>query len=413
MPLAVSIACLVAFAWLATRALEPVAAVGATFAYALMPGAYGWLVAGGGLTRGLGLLFAILAAGLVSRRDDRPSFVIPVVAGVLLGLSALSHPQAAVFGVVACVVLSWRTPVRPWLVQLGLAAGAAAVVLLPWLLWVSATHGLAAVVAAGNRLEPAVGLIRMVNFRFSGALFMDVIGVVGVVGLVACIWRREFRIPALLAATYLAGAGGGEFLATVPWALLAGIGFAVLAEVAAASLAGAPHALARMLAFGLLGAALFLALIGSVGSFVDRSSKLHPMPADRISAMEWLSTGTPEGTVILVPTDEVWGYDDVSEWLPAFAHRHSLGTVQGSEWLGSDGFEAQLANHEQVLDCAHQTVACYSDIDSDAWIFVPKGEVAGPFSASDCCPALRETLEDAGYEIVYDEAGATIARPGD
>ena len=53
--------------------------------------------------------------------------------GVLLGLSALSHPQAAVFGVIACLVLSWRRPARPWLLQVAIAAAAAVVVVLPWL----------------------------------------------------------------------------------------------------------------------------------------------------------------------------------------------------------------------------------------------------------------------------------------
>ena len=156
--------------------------------------------------------------------------------------------------------------------------------------------------------------------------------------------------------------------------------------------------------------ALFLALIGSLGSVVDRSSKLHPMPEDQIDAMRWLAEQTPLDAVVLVPTAEVWGFDEVSEWLPAFAERYSLGTVQGSEWLGQAGFEQQLDHHERILDCANHTASCYAEVDGDAVIFVPKGETAGPFSAADCCPALRSTLEDAGYEIVYDGPGATIAQ---
>ena len=42
----------------------------------------------------------------------------------------------------------------------------------------------------------------------------------------------------------------------------------------------------------------------------------------------------------------------------------------------------------------------------------PKGQLNRPLSAPDCCPALRETIR-AGtlYDVVYDEAGATIAEP--
>ena len=51
---------------------------------------------------------------------------------------------------------------------------------------------------------------------------------------------------------------------------------------------------------------------------------------------------------------------------------------------------------------------------ADAWLFIPKGRVNGPLSPDDCCPALRETvLEGSFYEVVYDGAGATIARPPD
>lgn len=415
MPLVLTVLTLLAFAWVASRALPPAAAVGAALAFALMPSAYGWLLAGGGLTRAAGLLFALLAAGLVVHRGAGvASMRAAIGAGALLGLSALSHPQAAVFGVVACAVLSWAGgPMRPWLARLGLAAVTALVVLAPWLAWVATTHGLDALLAAGNRLEPVVGLVRLLNLRFSGAPFMDLVGVVGVVGLAASAWNRQFRLPLLLVVTYLVGAGGGEFLAAVPWALLAGVGFATMAGIAAGALSAATPGVRRATVVGIGAVALFVALIGALGSVVDRSSKLHPLPAGQVAAMEWLATGTSPGAVVLVPTGEVWGYDEVSEWLPAFAQRESVGTVQGSEWLGAAAFDARLATHEAILRCAGSTAACYRLIDPEATIFVPKGRLAGPWSPVDCCPALRQTLADAGYEIVYDEAGATIARPGD
>jgi hypothetical protein len=127
--------------------------------------------------------------------------------------------------------------------------------------------------------------------------------------------------------------------------------------------------------------------------------------------MAWISTNTPSDVRVIVPTDEVWGYDDIGEWLPAFAHRQAIGTVQGSEWLGNDGFSAQLSRQAAIRGCAAHSADCYADIDSAAWIFVPKGQLNGIFSPSDCCPALRSTLEDAGYTIAYDGPGATIAQP--
>lgn len=92
------------------------------------------------------------------------------------------------------------------------------------------------------------------------------------------------------------------------------------------------------------------------------------------------------------------------------------GTVQGSEWLGTEGFSRQETVHVALVHCKASTATCYRDAAEqsgapDAYLFIPKGQLAGPLSASDCCPAARETLESAGYEVVYDGIGATIGRP--
>jgi hypothetical protein len=382
--------------------VPPVAAVGATFVYALMPHAYDWVIAGGGLTRGAGLLAALLAMAIAAER--RPTSVrAPLLAGVALGVALLCHPQAAILGAIGCLVLSWSPPLGTWARNAGIAAAAAVVVALPWLIGVVGTHGIEALASPANRLEPIVGLIRMGNLRFSGAPFMDVFAVLGVVGAVVATLRGPRRIPLLLLLTYLVGPGGGEFLAAVPWALLGGLGVGALVDLV--SPMGRPVRLA-------VGAVLlFLALIGSVGSVADGSSKLHALTADHLDAMAWAADNLPADAVVIVPTSDVWGDDELSEWFPALARRSSLGTVQGSEWLGVDGFRRQLEAHDAIRGCDGGTVTCYAAIDAGAVIFVPKGRLAGPLSSSDCCPALRETVTGEGYRIVYDGLGATIAVP--
>ena len=410
MPMVVAVLVLAAFAWLSVRLLPPVAAVGATLAFALMPSAYGWLVAGGGLTRGSGLLFALLATAIVVGPSAAgPSARRAVVAGACLGLAGLAHPQGLVFGALACTVLSLRQPLAEWARYTAIAAATAIVVLLPWVAWVGATNGFEALWSAGQRLEPITGLIRMLNLRFSGAVFMDLVGVAGVVGLVVHVIRQQWRVPLLLLLVSLAGAGGGEFLAAVPWAIMAGTGVATVVGLVPFGTPREARLGGRAVA-GTAAVALFLALIGALGSVVDSSSKLHPLRDETIAAMRWLGEEGPDGPV-LVPTSEVWGFDDVSEWLPAIAERRSIGTVQGSEWLGSGSFGAQLSVHESILDCAGSTAACYRSLAPDAVLFIPKGRLAGLFSPSDCCPALRETLSAAGYDVVYDGPGATIAVP--
>ena len=412
MPFMLSLLGVGALAWVAHRLLSPLGAVAATAAYALMPHAYDWVIAGGGVTRGLGLLFALLACAAVADRRSS-SIRLPILAGALLGLSAISHPQASIFGVLACLITSWSRPTMPWLRNGGAAALAAIAVVLPWLIWAVGTHGLDALAAAGYRLDPLTGLIQMLNLRFSGAPFMDVFAAFGLVGLIVSVLRGRLRLPLLLLATYLTNQGAGDFLAAVPWSLLAGAGVeALVSFVASVRPAEAPAA--RRASVVLSGSVILLmSLVASLGSYADRTSDLHAIDDAQISAMTWLAENSGPETTVLVPTDEAWLYDQISEWLPALADVHSVGTVQGSEWLGRERFDAQLAMNAAIVSCAGSTAGCYRDIAPSAVLFVPKGQLAGPYSPSDCCPALRATLADAGYDVIYDGPGATIARPGD
>lgn len=410
-PPLLSILTVTAFAWLATRLLPPAAAVGATLAYALMPSAYGWLVAAGGLTRAMGLLVALLAMAVAIRSGPiRAGYLRPIGVGALLGLAALCHPQALPFGAAGCLVLTIRKPLASWLAETAVAAATAAVTLLPWLWWVGATNGLDALVGAGQRLEPVTGLIRLLNLEFTGAPFMDVVGALALVGIVVSVLRRAWRVPTFLLVISLMGAGGGEFLAAAPWAVLAGVGVGAVASLAKSAVADVAPRVRRPLLVVPASVALFLALVGSLGSAADSTSKLHPLGDDIQAAMRWMASETEASDPVLVPTGEVWGYDEVSEWLPALAERHSIGTVQGTEWLGQAAFAERLAVHEAIVDCAGQVADCYRDLASDAILFVPKGKLAGVFSPGDCCPALRSTLADAGYQVIYDGPGATIAQ---
>jgi hypothetical protein len=101
------------------------------------------------------------------------------------------------------------------------------------------------------------------------------------------------------------------------------------------------------------------------------------------------------------------------------AERQSVATVQGSEWLGEDGYQAQLERHRGVFHCTRSTDQCMAEWAADegladAALFIPKGQVNGPLSAADCCPALRELVQGSDrYEVVYDGPGATIAIPAE
>lgn len=416
MPLLAGIGCLVAFAGLSRQVLPPVAATGAVLGYALMPHAFDWVIAGGGLTRGLGLLPALVAMSLAARGPLVVRTAITV--GVLLGLSALMHPQTPVFGAIGCAVLAFpsRPPFSRWLSWLAGVGLVSFLVALLWLAPSAISSGTLPLTAAAHRLDPIGGLIRSASLEFSGAAFMDLVTPLALIGLLVSVVGRSSRLPILVGLVYLSGAGGGDFLGAVAWALLAGSGFAAVLHAARELTPTREIQPATGIAVATVG--MTLAVASVLGSSIHEQSKLQSLSPDQASAMRWVAAATDTDAEFLVTTVDTWGNDEVSEWFPALAERRSLGTVQGSEWLGADRFSRQESVHIALVHCIGSTATCYRSAAEDAgapgaYLFIPKGSLAGPLGASDCCPAVRETLASAGYEILYDGVGATIGRPAD
>jgi hypothetical protein len=408
-----SLATVGAFALLALRLLPAAAAAGAVLMYALMPHAYDAIVAGGGVTRGAGLLLALLAmwvaatpAGMGPRRAAS--------IGVLLGLAALSHPQTALYGAAASTVLVFQPGGLATTARRVVIMGVAAfLVTLPWLVLMVNTHGLDTVLAPGNRLDPALALVLLLSLTFSGSGFTDLFLVVGTLGLAVEILRRRWGLPLLLAC--LLFAGEADFIGAVPWSLLGGSAIAFVLE-GIGPVVG-PRDRGRRVAVALV--ALFAALVSSMGSVVDETSRLQRVTDDHAAAMEWVRSGTEPDARFIVAAVVGWGADEISEWFPSAAQRQSVATVQGTEWLGAEGYRDQAHRHRAVRLCTSSTDRCMAEWAesqglADAWLFIPKGRINGPLSPDDCCPALRELVHDSPYyEVVYDGAGATIARPRD
>lgn len=416
LPMIGAIGCLIAFSIMARAALPAVAATGATLGYAVLPHAFDWLVAGGGITRGVGLILVLVAMAIAARTrlDLRSALLV----GALLGVSALAHPQTPVFGAIGCAVLAYpgRPMARAWARWLAGAGAVAIVIATTWLAAAFAATGVFPLAAAGHRLDPLGGLARLSSLEFTGAAFMDVVGPLAILGAALGLLTGRARIPVLVLVTYLVGPGGGEFIAAVAWSLLAGIGLAAIIDAAHTLPTAGRHQF--LVGASLCAVGLAFGIFSSLGSAIHQQSKLQAVTPAQAEAMEWVRNYTEPDARFMVATVDAWGNDEVSEWFPTLSDRQSFGTVQGSEWLGAAEFRQREEAHLALVECIGATAGCYRDAAvtaglGDAYLFVPKGRLVGPLSPADCCPALRATLADAGYEIIYDGPGATIARPAD
>ena len=344
LPAVFAIATVPAF-WLLARALiTPRAALVATAAYALSAPAYIGLLAGGGVTRGPGLVLALLTLWAVARGR-------PIPAGILGGLVLLTHPIAAFYALVASGTL-WLTRGAP--VRMLVAPGIAAVVGGLWFIPMIVRHGPEPLLTGlGSReLDVAGNLI---------TLFADAINppnlafTIGAVGFVIAIRSRRWDLVALAAVSVFAVAVIDRW-AVIPMALLAGV-----------AIDAALHAPRRRASVSLLAVAGVCAVTG-----IGLARPPDTLSSEQVAIFEWAERETPQDAIFAVI-----GYSPdhgMVEWFPAISNRVNLTSWQGTEWL-PDGYRRA----EAIKLAACDQVACLSS----AHYFVLRPE---------CCDELVERL---------------------
>jgi hypothetical protein len=453
LPLLATSGCLVAFAAFARDVLPRVAAgvtrpgraaAGAVLAFALLPRSYVWLLMGGGLTRSLGFLFAILATHQAFLLYTRGRWSHAGLMGLFAGLTALSHLGTAPFAAFS-MALMFAAFARTRVAVLGSVAAFAIAVLLaaPWVGSVVGHHGWAPFAAAratgGNVLTDSDTRwgIRMHFAVFGidtvGEPLFPIISMLGFLGVLASLRARQWVLPAWVGLILLIDARAPGTYEAVPVSLLAGIGIsAVLLPLLFPTLRNdgplraEPHAGGA--GFGGLsprrvGWAPWLilgALVAYAGGMaVTRSESvggeaklLRGLPRDERAAMAWVARNSPADARFLVVTGPghtgVWG-DRVSEWFPVLAQRVSLATMQGREWINDGRFKAHEAAYDRLQGCVSGTGACL-----DKWaertgtpytdVFITKEP---QFKVTD---SLKAALRrDTGFVVLYDGAGALVA----
>jgi hypothetical protein len=169
------------------------------------------------------------------------------------------------------------------------------------------------------------------------------------------------------------------------------------------------------LGLGLLGVILLIEAGAAGLAVLNPRAPLHGLSAERRDAMAWVDANLEADARFAVVTGDSWAVDPDSEWFPALAHRVSVATVQGSEWLGQTAFRAQLNAHGELQDCVEaDSAGCVrawlAEWPTD-YVFIPKGHRHGPNSPPGCCTDLRTSLMSGrAFTLVYDGPGATILR---
>lgn len=435
-PLIFSVLTIPAF-WLLARTVlaSQRAAILATGAFALLPMSFQWIIMGGGLTRGLGFVCAILGLRYVYELYTRPSPRVLVLAAVLAVGTVLSHPAMAWSLAYSSLVLflaygRTRAALRHALI---VAAGTLAVT-APWWATVLSRHGLRPLVASGGSGWSPFAPLQLLTLSITNEPFFPALGVLAALGALACLRERRAWLPVWLGVMALLDARSPLASASVPLALLAGIGASdVLLPWLTRSAVGRlrdsqdtggnePRAPERVRPL-MLAVGGFIAFLATLGATVDLNGVLVGLTPDQRAGMRWVADSTPPGARILVVTGSLFPTRDrVSEWFPALSGRPSVTTIQGYEWAPDRAFEQRAERYPAIQRCAYRGAECVAEWARDVgvefdYLYLPKGATGAsmiPALVEDCCWPLRASVgQNPGYEPMYDGPGATVYRRTD
>jgi len=419
------------------------AVVVAVVAFGLLPRSFLWLLMGGGVTRAPGFLFAILALyELTLLYGRRERWRIPL-ASLYAALTVLSHLGTAPFLAFSAVLFMLAfAPNRFGLVVSAAVAGGTVVLTAPWWGTVVAMHGWGPFLAA-NQTGGSIfhGLtwdhvLRTLGWAGlgTGEPLLAVGGMLGVLGALACVATGSWLLPVWWLLIVALDARAGSTYATLPIALLAGIGVSdVVLPILRRARTGhgrhvaharQPHGptdvlpfpaplrrvrlqVAVLAVFGVFGfISALITLPGLPGGLPD----IAALSREERWAMRWVARATPAHSRVLVVAGRPWEIDKTSEWMPVLGERVSVATVQGTEWLPNHAFGRRQAAFNAVQGCGNWVSACLDDwsratgIDFNL-VFIPKSP------AGQCCRMLLYDLRrDPEFALMYDGPGAVVFR---
>jgi hypothetical protein len=441
-PLVFACLCAVAF-YLLAREIIPSrpTLIAALCTFAVLPRSFLWLIMGGGLTRSLGFLFAILALWQIHRAFTRQAWRHVAWATLFASLTVLSHLGTAPFVAFSAVLFLLAFGRHRFGVQASIAIALGTIVLTaPWWVSVASAHGFAPFAAAGatggtvfstHSRSEALGKLAFFGLGTAEPLF-PVIGALAIVGAFASFTRRGAFLPIWWLTIILLDTRAGATYASIPVAILAGI--AVIEVLVPIIAAGAAWCRAVQLPHGsdgwdafvraparrrwAVGGVLALLLGYGIASSVVRRPNLHAegrfltsLTSDDRAAMQWVARQTPQGSRFLLVVGGAaggWWADRVGEWFPVLANRVSIATVQGTEWLPGNAFERHELQYDQLQGCAIWGTPCIEEWAAQhglgySHVYIPK-TLAFP-----CCGPLESALRhDAAYRLVFDGPGASI-----
>ena len=381
----------------------------ASLLYAIAPRGWDWLIAGGGLTRTPGFLFALLGIWqlLVLYRTLR--WRNAVAAAFFGGLGALTHPEAALFfGMTFALLVVLHVRDRVTLTRSALVAAGGFLVVLPWIAYLASQGRLVDLAEAGSQgTDPGLSLVVFLGRGFTDEALFPVLATLCLIGSLALAQRRSWFIPAWLLIEVLLIARGNETYACVPVALAASVG--LYDAIGRGVLRVRRRNLLRSNAIrGVLLLTMFWTVANDAALWVLKAPPFDSLGPSAVSTMNWLASNTPEDSSFAVVSGAPWFSDVYGEWLPALSGRRSMATVQGFEWKGRSLWDRRTAAYDQLQQCTKTDATCVArwmkanGTSKDGYVYVADNDLSS---------ALMESVKASPeFDVVHAGDDGVVAK---
>lgn len=346
---------------------KPLGALTAAF-YALTPGAFGWFIMGGGITRSLGSLFLLLSVYSVLRLFREKQWQWLLLSILFCGLAVLSHPEAGVHTAATCILLwgFYGRSLKSFLHALFVAFGVL-LITSPWWGTSLSYHGLTPFISALNSGSYGTPIGQaLLNMILARESYLPILVLLRLVGLGWGIWKKEYFLLAWVFFPYLVEPRSAPSIAFYPLSMLTALAFAqAFPYLISRFRKDTDSTLVELYKSKIYNGILFLCLISlfiESGLYGYRLVNNSLKPAD-LEGMAWVKENTAQDDAFLlltgVKSPEI---DPFIEWFPALTERHSLSTVQGYEWLGAGKFMEYYSALANLQSCTDTT--CVEDLSA-------------------------------------------------
>ena len=389
--------------------------------FALIPRALTWLLMGGGLTRGFGELFLLLAIRQIYSTFTTGKKKHIFLAVCFSSLVVLSHPEAMVH-TIGIALLIWFLSARniQGVKQSVIIAVGVIAITSFWWIPALARHGLSPILSAsqsGN--HSAYAFLSPFLFAVSEEPFITIIAVLAAIGIFIALSNKQALLAALIVFPFIVEPRNAANIAIIPMAMLASLSLARLTELAFSDQVVGEHLLlskraarAMLILFGIT------SLVNS--SFVAYQVGKNYLSQDTLNVFNWIQKNTPNNARFLVITGEAEGFcDPVQEWFPVFSERVSLTTIQGREWQTGISFSEYKENMTKLQRCSKENIGCVEDIatemqlnfdylyiqrkNQNKLVCVPRGKTA---RGGDLILSIAEQNSSAYVRVFFTEEAA-------